>query len=186
MGLKKKQVPGCGCCGSTVPPPNNCCSGTIPSTMTIQVVMSGSTEFRGSEALFGSPPGVNCRYACIDLQGTWVLSSDANNLCYWYHQTEITLVAGTCTDTGYETITVCFYLWYSLDFGGTKSLRLAIIRNSCYGGFYDILAYAVGTPASTVCSSWTVAETLTPTASSDIGGYGYCDADLDSVTVSTP
>lgn len=187
MGIKKKQVPGCGCCGSTVPPANNCCSGTIPSTMTIQVSMVGSTNFKAVEAIFGSPPGVNCLYPCIDLQGTWVLSRVASDLCVWCAETTIARVVGSCTDSGYETITVGFYLWYSLDFDSVRRLRLKIVRSGCSGGdYYEILCYAVGVPASSVCSTWTVAETLTPTASYEISGYGYCDADFDSVTASTP
>jgi hypothetical protein len=141
--------------------------------MTIQVVMTGTDTFHVAPN--------TCEYPCIDLQGTWVLSRSNPDICMWCHETTISRVVGSCTDSGYETWTVSFLLYYSLGIIGPRTLILRITAVNCESNFaVQPIAYAEGVPSTTVCADWTVAETLTP------DGLYECGADLDSVTVSTP
>lgn len=72
MGIKKKHVPGCGCCGAGVPG-GVCCTGTKPATITVEITgISSSTSSCG----FGS-------IDCSDLNGTVVLTLTANT-CQWF------------------------------------------------------------------------------------------------------
>jgi len=172
MGIKKKQVPGCGCCGSTVPPADNCCSGTIPATMTVQIGMSGGATF---QPVYSD----SCEYPCIDLQGTWALTRTYADLCLWQAETAISKVPGSCS--GNDTVTVKFVLSFS-DILGTRKLRFyALVQHDSYPHPYyeTIQLFAEGVPSTNVCSNWTVDESITPTG-------GDCFVDFDSISVVTP
>lgn len=176
MGIKKKQVPGCGCCGSTVPPPNNCCLGTVPATMTIQIVTSGTTTF---QPMLDSI-GVECEYACLDLQGTWVLSRESPDVCIWCAETQVAKVVGSCDEPYYDLYTISFRLTHD-----GVNLRFRVVWYPCDrlnfpdSFFVATIAKGLAQPV-TPCADWAVAFPFTMES-----GW-KCSSDVTSVTISTP
>ena len=79
MGIKKKHVPGCTCCGAT-----GCCLGAIPSSLT--VVLSGQTASLVAVAcpsVCGGPPSTG-QTQCTQIEGTWVIAkTGAADSCTW-------------------------------------------------------------------------------------------------------
>lgn len=72
MGIKKKHVPGCGCCSPSVPPIWECCPGGSPATLTLVVT--------------GAPSGFQAPCApeidCSSINGTHVASATGDP-CIW-------------------------------------------------------------------------------------------------------
>lgn len=170
-----RYSPSCNCCGGGG---GGCCSGTIPNHLTVQIVMSTTVEFQPA-------PGYTCAFECADLTGTWSLTAEAGQGCWWSYETTFDKVVGSCADGDYETWPICFKLHYDPDVGANGTLYLWITASTCSAGFSIgsvLLLYAEGNPDSLVCAQWDTEQTLNPTATTPASN---CDInDVTSVTVS--
>lgn len=73
MGIKKKHVPGCGCCSPSVPPIWECCPGGRPATLTL--VVSGAPS--GNTGIPCAP-----ELDCSSINGTHTAFQTFDN-CLW-------------------------------------------------------------------------------------------------------
>ena len=168
-----RYSPSCNCCGGGGG--SGCCGGGVPNGMTLQIVMSTTVEFQPA-------PGYTCAFECADLTGTWSLTAEAGQGCWWSYETTFDKVVGSCADGDYETWPVCFKMHYDPDVGANGTIYIWITASTCNAGLSIgsfLLLYAEGSPSGTVCSAWTSAQTMTPTAASS-----NCDInDVTSMTV---